>query len=140
MADDLTAFLAARLDEDETMAKAAARIPGKDWKAAPQGSGREGDGVLWDEDRANVIAWFDDDLPAAVHSARHDPARALREVEAKRLVLKWYADSLDASGLFREKLGTGTHMAVAAESYLNVMRVLAAAYSDNPDYRQEWAL
>jgi hypothetical protein len=75
----------------------------------------------------------------AVHIARHDPARVLREVTAKRAVLAWYEDSLDASATFKEKLGTGTHMATAAESYLNVIRGHAAAWSDHPDYQREWA-
>jgi hypothetical protein len=54
------------------------------------------------------------------------------------MVLAWYAESVEASALFREKLGTGNHVAVAAESYLNVMRADAAVHSDHPCYRAEW--
>jgi hypothetical protein len=63
----------------------------------------------------------------------------LADVKAKQPVLEWYAEAAEASALFREKLGTGTHMAVAAESYLNVIRVYAALCDDHPDYRVEWA-
>lgn len=66
--------------------------------------------------------------------------RAWREIAAGRQLLAWYADSVDASELFREKLGTGTHMAAAAESYLNAIRALAAIDSDHPDYNPAWAL
>jgi hypothetical protein len=126
--DDLTAFITARLDEDEAIAKAAAN---RHWLTDdniitlhPE---HDGDGFMSWPTRAD-----------AQHAANHDPARVLREVAAKRAVLAWYADALDASKLFKEKLGTGTHMATAAESYLNVMRGYAAVWSDHPDYKQEW--
>lgn len=63
----------------------------------------------------------------------------LADVKAKQPVLEWYAEAVEASALFCEKLGTGTHMAVAAESYLNVIRGYAAVDSHHPDYRAEWA-
>jgi hypothetical protein len=119
---DLAAFLAARLDEDEAAAKAGAYLPGKDWDAAVHGSGRERDGVLWDEDHANVIAWFDDELAAAQHAARHDPARVLREVEAKRKILA------------SECAPYPRH----APPMTVTLRLLAAVYADHPDYDEIW--
>ena len=134
--DDLTAFITARLDEDEAAAKACnGPFP---WKAADD----EDDSWIV-KDAAGEALIYDEGTPSldeAKHIARHDPARVIREVTAKRAVLAWYADSVDASKLFKEKLGTGTHMAAAAESYLNVMRGYAAVWPDHPDYKQEWAL
>lgn len=127
--DDLIAFVTARLDEDEAAARESYY-----------------EGQRWITEEEGVYRWPDDELvhsadrkADARHIARHDPARVLREIAAKRVVLEWYAESVEASALFREKLGTGTHMAVAAESYLNVMRADAAVHSDHPRYRAEWA-
>ena len=71
---DLTEFLSARLDEDEA-------APGE--SALPRGSGGS--------PRTRRYRWPDDELvhsadrkADARHIARHDPARVLREVAAKR--------------------------------------------------------
>lgn len=130
----LIAFVKARLDEDEAAATAGARRLGMPWHAEPQ-PGTPGGLVI---DELGLVATTGGRY-AAEHIARHDPARVLREVAAKRRVLAAYADCVDASEVFREKLGTGTHMAAAAESYANVIRWDAAVWSDHPAYRAEWA-
>lgn len=59
------------------------------------------------------------DSAAAGHIALHDPARVLREVEAKRLLL-------------------ALHRGCDARCY--VVKVLALPYMDRPGYRDEWRL
>lgn len=78
--------------------------------------------------------------PPCTKSVADSKDRAWREIAAGRQLLAWYADSVDASAAFKEMLGTGTHMAVAAESYLNAILALAAIDSDHPDYDPAWAL
>lgn len=90
--DDLIAFLNARLDEDEAEAKAAANALNRHIECDPDN---------------------------AAHIARHDPARVLREVAAKRAIVERYAKAPDWAG---------------GED----VRLLAAVWSDHPDYRQEW--
>lgn len=51
----------------------------------------------------------------------HD--RLWREIAAGRQLLTWYADAV---------------YAIAAESYLNAIRALAAVDSDHPDYKESW--
>ena len=68
-----------------------------------------------------VIEWLTDDGATVV---RHDPARVLREVEAKRKILADYDNGYD------EGLTPGLDVAVY---------YLVAVYSDHPDFRQEWA-
>ena len=129
--DELIAFVRARLDEDEAAAKAAFRsiLVAEGFHVfAPAHPGVPQLPV------ADAI-----DAETAAHIARHDPARVLREVAAKRRVLAAYADCVDASEVFREKLGTGTHMAAAAESYANVIRWDATVWSGHADYRPGWA-
>src|SRR6266550_3786728 len=78
--DDLVAFVTARLDEDEAAARESYY-----------------EGQRWLTEEEGVYRWPDDELvhtadrkADARHIARHDPARALREVEAKRAILDAY--------------------------------------------------
>ncbi len=72
------------------------------------------------------------------HIVRHDPARVLREVAAKRTVLAMH----EAMRLGVEA-AEGTVLAGAARvrlgAYRNALQALAAVWSDHPDYRSEWA-
>lgn len=77
--DDLIAFVTARLDEDEAAAKAATS---GDWYATGEDILIRGRGPHWDGACVANASGADGE-----HVARHDPARALREVEAKRAIL-----------------------------------------------------
>src|SRR5258708_21951486 len=100
---DLAAFLTARLDEDEAVAKAATEGPwawaatgekDNSWAVALVGDADEeekmlsgrieaGGGVLIDP----VCEGINGHLPDAPHIARHDPARAPRRVDAAPKIL-----------------------------------------------------
>ena len=107
MSTDLIAFITARLDEDEAAAKAA-------W------------GVEWDWRYVARPFGERPSIAHTVHIARHDPARVLREVEAKRAMLaeltRWPFD-------YRPGCNDPIRLFV---------HLLAAPYSDHPDYQQEW--
>lgn len=66
----------------------------------------------------------------AGHIVRHDPARVLREVEAKRWIVGEHrpdgADPCDA------------HDASMRSSPCETLRWLALPYSDRPGYQEEW--
>jgi hypothetical protein len=99
---DLVAFLRARLDEDEQAA-------------------RDGDDACWHID-------YCDDEGKRYHE-RFDPARVLREVEAKRRILDEHgsgSDSCDA------------HDASMRSIPCDTLLLLALPYADHPDYREEW--
>lgn len=72
--------LCAHLDKDEAIARAAGAMPGTDdWRAEEYG--------VYEEHGITPIAVgpYDGDIgDVGVHVARHDPARVLREVAAKR--------------------------------------------------------
>lgn len=109
----LVAFLSARLDEDWRIALA---VTAESWGAS---------------DQLTQLKW--DMLPGVAyrHAKRHDPARTLREIEAKRAIL-------------------GRCVQQAAKEHDNAMEEdrtwvlwpvlfdLAAVWSDHPDYREEW--
>lgn len=142
---DLVEFLRARLDEDESTAEAARRQvaeracppPQVDEWAARAGhwgvvpwlySGRaEADLAQWG--RVEIATLAND------HVARHDPARVLAEVEAKRALLVLHARlddqpfcaTCDApSGIPGPSQGCGT------------LSLLALPYADHPDYDERW--
>jgi len=112
--DDLIAFIGARLDEDEAAAKAAAEATGCPiWGIAGNISARASRTIVTS---GHIEVGSEAE---ALHIAEWNPARVLREVEAKRAIV------LVASKV----LGDGR---------LFVLGQLATAWSDHPDYRDEW--
>lgn len=128
MADDLVAFLRARLDKDEQTAQATM------W----EGSGNRADWSL--PASATVDTGGDEfyagDRTVAAHIARHDPARVLRGVDAKRRAVDEYAYWVDRA------LNPGPHpqpdQGGRFETAATMAKALAAEWSDHPDYREEW--
>ncbi|WP_052488531.1 DUF6221 family protein [Streptomyces sp. 150FB] len=127
---NLITFLRARLDEDEEAASAAS--PG------PWHLNEEGDRVLAVDDItvAEAFALSDRQLRAtAKHIVRHDPARALTDVEAKRGILavhRPYVPEPDQKCL-------GCAGGIQWER-CPVLRALALAYADHPHHSQDWRL
>jgi|SRR6185437_3843489 len=124
--DDLTAFLVARLDEDEAAAKAAREVASSDTELAQQAGPCVSDATY-------------------VHIERHGPARVLREVAAGRAIL--------AEHHLTDWMAPGDHVCfrcVLDDDELHpadygwlpypcpTVRAVAAIYSDHPDYRPEW--
>lgn len=138
---DIAEFLEARLAEDDEAARnAAGWDPTGSVRAAGAWS-REGINSVIDSSRRLVI-YGDGPAPASAqteHIARHDPARVLREVEAKRRILaqeeeaRAHYDHVKSSATYPVETSIGHVVALAT-----VIRHLASAYSDHPDYREEW--
>jgi hypothetical protein len=138
----ITEFLTARLDEDEEVALSAAgwdragrtRIPGS-W--SPEGIG----GVTDEELRPVAYAGESGLSDSKVsHIVRHDPARVLAEVEAKRALIA-DADTFDRTA--REYVSKGDRMnSLAARGVergvIHALRTLALPYADHPDYDESW--
>jgi hypothetical protein len=128
MTDDLVAFLRARLNEDAKLAKS-----GETWSAfeeTQQGTRR----VDVDHSIERVVActrsW------RGLHIARHDPARVLADVEAKREMVDEHQDVNDGSCAH---WGYPTHGGSSPQRYpCRTLRLLALPYTDHPDYRDEW--
>ncbi|AYD81674.1 hypothetical protein SEA_KROMP_73 [Streptomyces phage Kromp] len=131
--DDLVQWLRAQLDEDEAKARAC---PGNgEWTASD-------------------IAIYGTGLSSEVreHMAEHEPARVLREIEAKRQVITKYTTAVDrmaelAALIERVKAeGQSTLMpemeratAIHRRDVLSeVLRLFASPYADRPGYRDEW--
>ena len=117
--DDLTAFLAARLNEDETAAKAALGVT--------TGSRYEGQPREW------VYFW-----------SIRGPEQTIREVEAKRAIMTEHDPCYPT--YYPTPSGQPTCGVCHSGGFdwdperwpCATVRALAAVWSDHPDYRPEW--
>lgn len=144
MTADLVAFLRERLDEDEQ----AARIisPGgfapEVWRAEPVRSGRWMQIVPYERttDEPPGSEQRASDSPTVLvannraewgHITRHDPARVLAEVDAKRRILDLWREEPKAA-----ELGWDVGWWNAVDE---VLQLLALPYAAHHDYRPDWA-
>lgn len=127
--DEIAAFYAARLDEEEAAAKAmVAAFEGvADWVIRENGGefdftvtagqlATEGVADMWREDAASWIT-------------RHDPARTLRKVRAgRKLILRYQV----AMGVREEDHDP------AVTALVGQMRDEVTIWEDHPEYRELW--
>jgi hypothetical protein len=134
--DELVVWLRAQLEEDERIARAACWDEQSDvWVARPPQASYE---------RYTVVDYCDDGVVAVTpenadvegvgaHVAEWDPARVLREIDAKRRMLavhRPYVPEPDQSCL-------GCAGGIMFSS-CPIVRLLALPYADRPGYRVEW--
>ncbi|MFF9561118.1 DUF6221 family protein [Streptomyces albus] len=106
-------FLEARLTEDEAIARAT------------YFDDVNGFGYAWPNAKGEVRS------NELVHSRRHDPARVLREVAAKRAIMAEHGIDQDPCD---------AHDAMYESAPCDVILNLAAIYLDHPDDQAEWAI
>lgn len=125
----LVAFLHARLDEDERLAQAASSDAGAAWTlsagtfpalVSPAGVRR--------------VTGAESVLP---HVGRHDPARVLAEVEAKRRILD-VADRLMADAAEQAFEPGGSVWLIYHATANRLRQYVALPYADHPDYDPAW--
>ncbi|MEU1088939.1 DUF6221 family protein [Streptomyces sp. NPDC005892] len=143
MTAGLVQFLRDRLTEDEAVATQALDFAEGEW----QMNEAENVALCWTMTaHGRQLTPITDgrwkhpmiDGPGLVpHIARHDPARVLREVEAKRGVVRQYEDMHNQA---RHPVSADNRMRarVAQGELGDVLRLLALPYADHPDYRAEW--
>jgi Family of unknown function (DUF6221) len=142
MTDDLAAFIAARLDEDEAAATEAAREECPEWRRRYPNPGLYEGTTDISDINGTIVARAG--TPIAAHIARHDPARGLREVAAKRRVLERHRPVGGNPSYWAQACaGCGTEgycddPVTAKMSDCPELRDMAAIWDAHPDYRQEW--
>jgi hypothetical protein len=125
---DLMEFLRARLAEDASLAQQAIDTPARDVELY----------ATWPRQRVPFGMTF-------------DPARTLREVEAKRLILEEHANDGGycrrcmaedrQENTLEEIRNDGPYMITVHRPLLYpcpTLRLLALSYADHEDYREEW--
>ncbi|MFE2563040.1 DUF6221 family protein [Streptomyces mirabilis] len=150
--DDLMQWLDEQFDEDERIVREALRYTDPDWRLND-----DGDVVLCpvmdssDEGERRMLPVTSDvwrrsmiDGPGLVpHVAEHDPARVLREIDAKRQLvrelLEYEAqfDSDRGCGHDADYFASGLHSGHMPKDILG-LRLLASGYSHRPGFREEW--
>jgi hypothetical protein len=147
---DLVEFLRAALDEDERVARMAMGGSKGRWTMDFD----RDMGVVFD-DRQDVIV-LDEDDPIEnqlSHIARHDPARVLAEVAAKRAIVELHSPTNEEEhGSPQGFLGggrygyiepacitCGTFDEYAVPWPCDTIKALAQPYAGRPGWREEWA-
>ena len=134
---ELVDFLRARLDEDEAVARAATPGP---WSVNDESFAE----WISSADGVEVVAGgrWGGEAPAfettedALHIARHDPARVLAEVEAKRALLEEHAQGSLPDGVMLDecRICGGMNEVWPCPT----LRILARPFRDHPDFDPAW--
>lgn len=129
MSMELVEFLKARLDEDEEAAQAAMEGSEGRWE---QDDPERYPGRIFDDHGEPVS--YDEGHPTAAqaaHIVRHDPARVLCDVEAKRQMIRVFTERYRACW---DQLAATIH----GKALNDVLRFLALPYANHENYREEW--
>jgi hypothetical protein len=116
--DALVAFLRARLDELERLARAAGAHGDASWRV-------QGDAVISDGGPVFLGPWESLDEDYAAHAVAHDPTQVLREVDAHRRIV----DACVPHVIRADDCGRLARGALFA---------LALPHSSHPNYRESW--
>lgn len=134
MTADLVEWLRAQLDEDERLATQASfglslsRVPA--WNVVVMD--RRAAVVAGEGISGHVVARTPDPKPRyARHIAEHDPARVLREVEAKRRMLALAETHLRFDGKYPNPFYSGFGPGMLID--------LASVYSHRAGFKAEWS-
>lgn len=130
--DDLVRWLGVQLDEDERIARAAGdrwRELSGNWVAVAVEPSSEPAHrvamVLVAEGRAHIV--------------RHDPARVLREIEAKRRALVLHSAPTGHGCSTTDETGYNLNYdEVSPEDACTTLRLLALPYADRPGFQESW--
>jgi hypothetical protein len=147
MNEDLVEWLREQLDEDERIARAAAdELEGPELGGEWRYDGRSVETV---RERTMVAVGSQDlmELGVGRHIARHDPARVLREIEAKRRRLERHTPQMNI-GVDSDENDPSTYVPACSICQTTVvnpgdwpceeLRDDAAVYADRPGYRAAW--
>jgi hypothetical protein len=138
--EDLIAFVQARLEEDEAVARGTTVPP--DWHQGPGDDDPEWAGdemvLMWPpefhtpyEQDKHWRGLTADPAGLAAHIARHDPARVVREVEAGRQAIAHHRRVVD-------HCRDDEAYALAVGAVEVQLKIRATVYADHPDYREAW--
>jgi hypothetical protein len=144
--DEMVQWLRVQLDEDERIARAACEYASPEWRVdernttvllwppeprVAEAERRKGLPVVSDQWRG-VDVDSAGNAGLARHMSEHDPARVLREIDAKRQALDHYARICGHT-----KSGDQAYV-LAEGAVAQQVKIMASGYSHRPGYREEW--
>ena len=147
--DDLISFLRTQLDEDERVAREAADGDSGRWFFGEKWNVYRAEDIGDDAGEVNELVVYGNVKPQSEHIARHDPARVLREVEAKRRILDVHAaEGGECTTCHVEDWQEHYDFDTETETYAPecrsvvhpcpTLRWLALPFADRPGYQEEW--
>lgn len=142
---DIVDFLKARLDEDEAAAKACAGAPWVECVSMVQVDPVAIRDAHWQYGQMGYVGTIEHDYDR-VHIARHDPARVLRGVEAKRRIANLHHTETHLRFHGEPQYGYLYWCDIChvpgdqpGRNWCETLRLLASEFSDHPDYDEGWA-
>jgi hypothetical protein len=150
----LVEFLRARLDEDEQVARAAfSKMYPRSAEWSASGMQVRTNDPLGGAERPGTLVVQHSWPNEIEHIARHDPARVLAEVAAKRQIIDAYLEERSRRDIYQsadaraaEDAGVVPGQAIQRRASAALCRGLEIAverlalpYADHADYRPEWA-
>jgi len=136
-------FLNARLAEDQTAAEAARDLMDEPWKVIPEGPEEENYSGEYRISNGGTVAGRVEEAKAAF-IARHDPARVLREVAAKRAMIAEHHTDPDYETpacvvcQWDVDCQTPQHDLDEDDFPCGVLRHTAWPWHDHPDWLAKW--
>lgn len=140
--DDLVRWLGEQYDEDERIARRLLNDtrPGRAerWEFCD-------DGAIRDTGERRSLRVKFTWSPEAEHIVRHDPARVLREIDAKRQLIArggpFCTSDCDEPG--NEPMDPDTNWTTPLEHHLDcaayeAAKLIALPYADRPGYKEKW--
>lgn len=142
--EDLVRWLGAQLDTDAEKARAACEYASPEWHLD-----EDGETVLWwppephiaEKEREKGLPVVSDrwrgetvGTRIAPHIAAHDPARVLREIDARRKLVERYERALENRRAHPDDLAS----AGALLALHGAVKLLALPYADRDGYQESW--
>ena len=149
--DDLVRWLCAQLDEDERIARAAGGRSEQEWEADLSGKDPLGMpswpvAVRYTTDGrmrgavANLPVMQERSEDRMAHIAEWDPARVLREIDARRRLVELHdGEVVEVINADRQERSGECCLECGEPSPCRTLRTLALPYGVRPGYRNEWA-
>lgn len=142
--NDLAHWLGAQLDEDERIAREALRYVDACWRwdgeenvtlaSGMTATGEQMVAITADRWRRPMV-----EGPAVtVHVAEWDPARVLREVEAKRGIVRAYEAAVAAFDDSGPAMANYDRLVGSVSSLRGSLERLAEVYADRPGFQEAW--
>ena len=126
---DLVEFVRARIGEYEQAAQNAT-VASSTWSVDASGK------FVYVTDAGSWRVTRMGEPAAAIHIARHDPARVLAEVAALRRIVDRYEDCVARVNDPEYPMAIARDQIREYEDF--VLPALAGIWADHPDYREEW--
>lgn len=127
---ELVDFLHQRLAEDERIARDADAVGRWGWDL-----GEEGSAQIYDDATTQVIGSTVNEV-VAHHLTSHDPARVLREVEAKRRIIAVVVPRIIE--MDEQIIGEWGRPSDIPDEHLPLLKLLALPYAEHPSYDEAW--